>query len=98
MNPAGLAQFRIERSPGRLERHRGFSVPAATRTCVTMGTGVRPQCLSEAGRVYGVCTKPELMRRRWRCGFMPSLNRRELAGKEARWPAGQIGLFGLLEL
>ena len=31
-------------------------------------------------------------------GFMPSWNRRELAGKEAQWPAGQIGLFGLLEL
>src|SRR5262249_6348995 len=35
MNPAGLAQFRIERSPRKLERHRGFSVPAATGTCVT---------------------------------------------------------------
>jgi len=31
-------------------------------------------------------------------GFMPSWNRRELAGKEAQWPAGQIGPFGLLEL
>jgi len=29
---------------------------------------------------------------------MPSWNRRELAGKEAQWPAGQIGPFGLLEL
>jgi hypothetical protein len=29
-------------------------------------------------------------------GFMPSWNRRELRGR--RWPAGQVGLFGLLEL
>lgn len=31
-------------------------------------------------------------------GFMPSWNRRELNGSKGQWPAGQVGLFGLLEL
>ena len=31
-------------------------------------------------------------------GFIPSWNRRERAKKEAQWPTGQVGLFGLLEL
>jgi hypothetical protein len=31
-------------------------------------------------------------------GFMPSWNRRELENQRGQWPAGQVGLFGLLEL
>jgi hypothetical protein len=31
-------------------------------------------------------------------GFMQSWNRRELDSKRGQWPAGQVGLFGLLEL
>lgn len=31
-------------------------------------------------------------------GFMPSWNRREKGKESGQWPAGQIGLFGLLEL
>ena len=31
-------------------------------------------------------------------GFMQSWNRRELASQRGQWPAGQVGLFGLLEL
>ena len=31
-------------------------------------------------------------------GFMPSWNRRELDKERGQWPAGQIGLFGLIEL
>jgi hypothetical protein len=31
-------------------------------------------------------------------GFMPSWNRRELGSSRGQWPAGQVGLFGLLEL
>jgi len=31
-------------------------------------------------------------------GFMPSWNRREKQKRKGQWPAGQIGLFGLLEL
>jgi hypothetical protein len=31
-------------------------------------------------------------------GFMQSWNRRELDSKKGQWPAGQVGLFGLLEL
>lgn len=31
-------------------------------------------------------------------GFMPSWNRRELDSHRGQWPAGQVGLFGLLEL
>ena len=31
-------------------------------------------------------------------GFMPSWNRRELDKERGQWPAGQVGLFGLIEL
>ena len=31
-------------------------------------------------------------------GFMPSWNRRELDRERGQWPAGQVGLFGLIEL
>jgi hypothetical protein len=31
-------------------------------------------------------------------GFMQSWNRRELDSRRGQWPAGQVGLFGLLEL
>ena len=31
-------------------------------------------------------------------GFLPSWNRRELNNSRGQWPAGQVGLFGLLEL
>ena len=41
MNPAPLAQFRIERSPGGLSVVGASRFPAATGTCVTMGDRVR---------------------------------------------------------
>jgi hypothetical protein len=48
-----------------LTTQSGHPVVANGAVCSVALVG-SSQCLSEAGRVYGVRTKPELMRRRWK--------------------------------
>jgi hypothetical protein len=78
---ARMAPNKLLQPPRRMSAFRGKAdASSCSRTCPLMtqsrhpvvanggpvGLAASSQCLTEAGRVYGVRTKPELMRRRWK--------------------------------